>query len=150
MCIIHHTHCSVESVVERGAGDPSLSSVCGRGSSNCPNLNSACCPGHRGSGVVHDGLTHTATKPRKRLCSTCLDESSSPPPPPQEKNPQPTQKRLPIKTSPHQCDTPGIDPMIRPHLRINCTDPSEDSCPGRITVRVLALSRTRLSKFSCH
>ncbi len=31
MCIRHHTHCSVESVVERGAGDPSLSSVCGRG-----------------------------------------------------------------------------------------------------------------------
>ena len=64
--------------------------------------------------------------------------------------PQPTQKRLPIKTSPHQCDAPGIDPMIRPHLRINCTDPSEDSCPGRITVCVLSSSRARLSKLSCH
>ena len=58
--------------------------------------------------------------------------------------PQPTQKRLPIKTSPHQCDAPGIDPMSSPHLRINCTDPVEDSCPRRITVRVLASSRTRL------
>ena len=40
--------------------------------------------------------------------------------------------------------------MISPHLRINCTDPVEDSCPGRITVLVLASSRTLLSKLSCH
>ena len=33
---------------------------------------------------------------RKRLCSTCPDESSSPPPSTQEKNPQPP------KTPPHQ------------------------------------------------
>jgi hypothetical protein len=31
MWIRHHTHCSLESVVERGPGDPSLSSVCERG-----------------------------------------------------------------------------------------------------------------------
>jgi hypothetical protein len=31
MCIKHHTHCSVESVVERGTSVPSLSSVCGTG-----------------------------------------------------------------------------------------------------------------------
>ena len=31
MCTTHHTHWSVESVVERGATAPSLSSVCGRG-----------------------------------------------------------------------------------------------------------------------
>jgi hypothetical protein len=31
MCMRHHTHCSVESVVERGPADPLLSSVCGRG-----------------------------------------------------------------------------------------------------------------------
>ena len=31
MCIRHHTHWSVESVAERGAAAPSLSSVCGRG-----------------------------------------------------------------------------------------------------------------------
>ena len=55
-------------------------------------------------------------------------------------------KRLPIKTSPHQCADPGIDPMSSPYLRINCADPAEDSCPGRITVRVLPTSRTRLSK----
>ncbi len=55
-----------------------------------------------------------------------------------------------VRLSPHQCTAPGIDPMINPHLRINCTDPVEDSCPGRITVRVLAPSRTLLSKLSCH
>ena len=55
-------------------------------------------------------------------------------------------KRLLIKTSPHQCADPGIDPMGIPHLRINCADPAEDSCPGRITVLVLVSSRTRLSK----
>jgi len=31
MCIKHHTHCSVESVTERGTSDPSLSSMCGTG-----------------------------------------------------------------------------------------------------------------------
>ena len=31
MCIRHHTHCSVESVAERGAAAPSLSLVRGRG-----------------------------------------------------------------------------------------------------------------------
>ena len=31
MCIRHHTHCSVESVMERGAAGPSLSSVSGKG-----------------------------------------------------------------------------------------------------------------------
>ena len=40
--------------------------------------------------------------------------------------------------------------MISPHLRINCADPTEDSCPGRITVCVLVSSRTRLSKLSYH
>ena len=40
MCTRHHTHCSVESVVERGAVGPSLSSVRGRGR-RCRNLNNA-------------------------------------------------------------------------------------------------------------
>ncbi len=31
MCIKHQTHCSVESVTERGAETPSLSSMCGTG-----------------------------------------------------------------------------------------------------------------------
>ncbi len=95
------------------------------------------------------GLFEPARLLRKRLCSTCPDESSSLPPPLQEKNPQPTQKRLPIKTSPHQCDALGIDLMSSPHLRINCADPGEDSCPGRINVHVLSPSRVS-SKLSCH
>ncbi len=42
------------------------------------------------------GLFEPVCLLRKRLCSTCPDESSSPPPSPQEKNPQPP------KTPPHQ------------------------------------------------
>ena len=70
-----------------------------------------------------------------------------PSPVPPRKKPSTTYpKRLLIKTSPHQCDAPGIDPMSGPHLRINCEDPTEDSCPGRIRERVLPSSRTRLSR----
>ncbi len=96
------------------------------------------------------GLFEPARLLLKRLCSTCPVESSSPSPSPQEKKSTAHPKRLLIMTSPHQCDTPGIDPMINSHLRINCADPGEDSCPGRITVRVLETSRTRLSKLFCH
>ena len=35
--------------------------------------------------------------------------------------------------------------MSGPHLRINCPDPTEDSCPGRISDCVLTTSRTRIS-----
>ena len=59
-------------------------------------------------------------------------------------------KLLLIKTPPHQCAAPGTDPMNNPHLRINYTDPTEDSYPGRITVHVLPSSRTRFSNLSCH
>ena len=73
------------------------------------------------------GLFEPVRLLRKRLYSTFPDESPSPPPSPQEKNPQPTQKHLTIKTSPHQCADPGIDLMSSPHLRINYVDPTEDS-----------------------
>ena len=36
-------------------------------------------------------------------------------------------KRLPLRLPHHQCATPGTDPLSRPHLRINCVDPTEDS-----------------------
>ncbi len=49
----------------------------------------------------------------------------------QEKNhPQPTQKRLPIKTSPSPVSDQGADSLGSPHLRINCADLTEDSCSG--------------------
>jgi hypothetical protein len=90
--------------------------------------------------------------PEKTCDDSAVLDLTSPlhPPPPPKKKIHNHPKHLLIKTSPHQCDVPGIDPMSSPHLRINCADPTEDSCPGRITVRVLASSRTRLSKVSCH
>ncbi len=73
----------------------------------------------------------------KRLCSTCPDVSSSPLNPSRKTIPVTTYpKRLSIKTSPHQCDSPEIDPINIPHLRIKCTDPVEDSWSGRISVCV--------------
>ena len=66
------------------------------------------------------------------LCVSYENDSAvldlgSPLPLPKKNHPQPTQKRLPIKTSPHQWADPGIDPMSRSHLRINCVDPTDDS-----------------------
>ncbi len=66
-------------------------------------------------------------------------------PTPQEKPSTTYPKHLPIKTSHPQCASPGIDPMIIPHLRINCVDSTGDSCPGRISELVLTPSRTRFS-----
>ena len=40
------------------------------------------------------------------------------PHPPKKKTFTTYPKRLSIKTSPHQCVAPGIDPMNSPHLRI--------------------------------
>ena len=51
MCIRHHTHCSVESVVGRGAAAPSLSSVWGRGRQVVNTSTRAYCPEQRDSGT---------------------------------------------------------------------------------------------------
>ncbi len=92
-----------------------------------------------------------ASRSRKRLSSPCPGVSSSPPTPPQEKNhPQPTQKRLPIKTSPSPVPDQGADSLGIPHLRINYADLTEVSSPGRISDHVLASSRPRFSNPSCH
>ena len=64
--------------------------------------------------------------------------------------PQPTQNVSPSRLPHHQYADPGANSLSSPHLRINCADPEEDSCPGRITPLVLASSRTRLSKLACH
>ncbi len=78
-------------------------------------------------------------------CWTCPGVFSSPLRPPKNNHPQPTQKRLPIKTPHHQYTVPGTDPLNSPHLRINCEDPTEYSCPGWISDHVLTSSTTRIS-----
>ncbi len=62
--------------------------------------------------------------------------------PTQKNYPQPTQNVSPSRFPHHQCADPGVDSLGRPHLRINCVDIVEDSCPGRIRDHVFESSRT--------
>ena len=87
---------------------------------------------------------------KKRLSSTCPGVSSSPPPVPHEKPSTTYPKRLSSRPVHHQWVDPGADSLGRSHLRINSTDLTEDSWPGRISDHVLAPSRTRFSKSSWH
>jgi hypothetical protein len=100
---------------------------------------------------IKKGMFGDSRRPaKKRLNSTCPRVSSSPPPSPQEKPSTTYPKRLPSRPPHHQCSDPGADSLVNPHLRINCTDLTEDSCPGRISDHVLSPSRTRFSKPSCY
>jgi hypothetical protein len=86
---------------------------------------------------------------RKPTLLTCPGAFSSPPPP----RPEKTIHNLP-KTPSHQTSSspilcPGVDSLSSPHLRMNCADLTEDSCPGRISDPVLAPSR-HASQASCH
>jgi hypothetical protein len=57
MCIRHHTHCSVESVTERGAAAPPLSSACGRGRQGVKLEQHTCLSrASRIGGTVRNGL----------------------------------------------------------------------------------------------
>ena len=119
MCIKHNTHCSVESVTERGASVPSLSQ-CVTQVDGLSKLEQRTRTdqgledrGHP-SRWPEDMFSETSTAQHiiynikqgcLELVSSCENastvvpwSSSSPPPTPQEnKHPQPTQKCLPIK-----------------------------------------------------
>ena len=81
------------------------------------------------------------TDPAERALALSLP----PPAPPRKKHPQPTQNAFPLRLPHHQCAAPEADSLSSPHLRMNCADLAEDSCPGRISDYVLAPSRTRIS-----
>ena len=81
------------------------------------------------------------TDPAERALALSLP----PPAPPRKKHPQPTQNAFPLRLPHHQCAAPGADSLSSPHLRMNCADLAEDSCPGRRSDYVLAPSRTRIS-----
>jgi hypothetical protein len=81
------------------------------------------------------------TDPAERALALSLP----PPAPPRKKHPQPTQNAFPLRLPHHQCAAPGADSLSSPHLRMNCADLAEDSCPGRISDHVLTPSRTRIS-----
>ncbi len=133
MCIIYHTHYSVESVTERGESSPSLSSTCG----TCRRVVESSTthvhwPGPRGSGATHSIIyniekdwSETRVVLWKRLLWPGV--SSSPPPPPQEKNPQPTPKRTGMNNRPRVQNTPVIGSETTTKRFPHQTQP--DVCP---------------------
>ena len=91
------------------------------------------------------GLFKSAHHPAKPDPAELALALPLPPPRPAQKKPSTTYpKRLPIRTPNHQCSDPWADSLSSPHLRMNCADLAEDSCPGRISDHVLAPSRTRI------
>ena len=93
---------------------------------------------------IHRGL-FGARRSAKTSQQNAPWNSSSPPPPPQEKHPQPTRKRLLIKSpSPVRCPrnrfpgpSPSVNPCIGPHAKDSHPKPASDC--------VLTPSRTRFS-----
>jgi hypothetical protein len=82
------------------------------------------------------GLFKSAHHPAKIDPAERALALSLPPPAP------PTQNAFPLRLPHHQCATPGADSLSNPHLRMNCADLAEDSCPGRISDHALVPSRT--------
>jgi hypothetical protein len=167
----NHTHCSVESVAERGATTPSPSSMRGLGRRTIEVEQETCLPrAIEDRGPLHDGLktcySETSTTQHiiykytqgcselasscetssHRLCITRPGVPLPLPHPPKEENQQPPQKRLPINPDHHQCAAAGIDPIGSPHPRIQCSGPLEkDPHPEPASGRALTPSRTRFS-----
>ena len=81
------------------------------------------------------------TDPAERVLALSLP----PPAPTRKKHPQPTQNALPLNLPHHQCAAPGADSLSSPHLRMNCADLAEDSCPGRIKRPRVSTVKTRIS-----
>jgi hypothetical protein len=93
------------------------------------------------------GLFNSACRPAKTdPTGRDLALSLPPPVPTRKKHPQPAQNAFPSRLPHHPCAAPGADSRNNPHLRMNCADLSEDSCPGRIRDHVLVSSRTHISR----
>jgi hypothetical protein len=124
MRIKHHTHYSVESVTERGATTPSLSSMCGLSRVSWTggpfSMVWRCCT--ETSTVQY--IIYNIKRIVRKLVSSWENDSGvfplefplHPSPSPKEKNPRPTQKHLPIKTS--------SSPMHWPRCRLPENPPS--------------------------
>ena len=163
----HHTHYSVESVVERGAAAPPLSSECEQVDELLkPETSHASAQGVRGSKKplsrwpedmlqrnlhcstyninIHRGCLEPAVL-RKLLSKTRPGTPLPLPRPPKKKHPQSTRKRLLIKSpSPVRCPRnrfPGPSPSVNP-----CTGPhAQDSHPKPASDCALTPSRARIS-----
>ena len=134
----NHTHCSVESVADRGATTPSLFSMRGLGRraveveqqpclpraiedrgppSRCPF---ACCSETSTAQYIIYNINRLfGTRiVLRNIVSSSLHyapwSSSSPPPPPPEKNIHVLPKNVSHQVSHHQCADPRIDPIGKP------------------------------------
>ncbi len=132
MCIKHHTHCSMESVTERGTTVPSLSSMCETGRRVVePWTTHVYWPGRRGRGYFSRcSQTGWIETPTDQYMIYNIKNGS---------------KRLPLKTFSSPMNWPGTDSLDRPHLRTNCVDLTKDSYPGRTSVHVFVSSSTHLN-----
>ena len=167
----HHTHYSVESVVDRGAAAPSPSWLRGLGRRAVEVEQQTClpraiedqgplsqwtedmlqrnfhCPTYNIN--IHTGLFGTRIVLRNIVSSSLHYapwSSSSPPPPPQRRKSTTSPKTSPHQSSHHQCAAAGIDPIGSPHPRIQCSGPlQKDPHPEPASGRALTPSRTRFS-----
>ena len=166
----NHTHCSVESVTDRGATTPSLFSMRGLGRraveveqqpclpraiedrgppSRCPF---ACCSETSTAQYIIYNINRLfGTRiVLRNIVSSSLHyapwSSSSPPPPPPEKNIHVLPKNVSHQVSHHQCADPRIDPIGKPPSAnpVHRTH-AKDSHPKLASDRALTPSRTRIS-----
>ncbi len=168
-CIKHHTHWSVEFVAERGAKASSLSSW--NKSTGCRILNSTReLPRESWTGgpfamvwrcysetSTVQYIIHNIKRDVRYPVSSCENgsvvfdlEFPLPLPRPPQKKIHNLPKNVSPSRPPHHHYDPGEDSLNSPHLRINCVDLTEASCPGRIRDHVFVPSRTRISSPSCH
>jgi hypothetical protein len=174
MCIRHHTHYSVESVAERGAAGPSLSSVCGRGRRVVETWTSHMSVqgiedrGHRSrwSDVCFSETptaqyiiynikravwkTHVVQRKKHTMLNVSWSFLFTSPAPPRKKHPRPTQN-----VSPSNFPSPVRWPRDRSHSQSPSTNPVYRT-PGKgftprtsQRTRVVTIKNTDL-KSSCH
>jgi hypothetical protein len=124
MCTRHHTHCSGF----RGPGAPS------RWSDKCYSETPTA------QHVIYNikRAVWNSCSPAKTPQQYVPWSSSFPPPTPRRKKPiHNLPKTPPHQISHHQCAAPGIDPIVSPHPRIQCSGPlQKDSHPEPANDRV--------------
>ncbi len=170
MCIKNHTHCSVESVAERRP-QPLHCRQSVNKSAGCRNPRHASAQGVRGSrnplsrwpedmlqrnlhcstyNIEHTQGCLESARPAKLLSNTHPGVPLPLPRPPKKNIHNLPQNASSSRPPHHQCADPGADSLSSPHLRINCADLAEDSCPGtNKRPRVCTVKNTHL-KPSCH
>ena len=151
MCIKNHTHCSVESVAERGQQPPhcrqsvNRSTGCrspkhrtrlsrvseDRGTPFNDGLKTCCSETSTVQHIIYNTKKRAVWNPlvlRKLLSNTHPGAPLRLPRPPKKNIHNLPKNVSPSRPPHHRCDDPGADSLSNPHLRINCTDLAENSC----------------------